>query len=148
MKYLLLLLCAFLSACGVTHRVPEEFTGIWEFDLETTILAMKKMDFNDSQKKMLARILVADYKGVIKRVKLNGLTQHPGTHGAVEIRIDSLKKIDEDYIFCSSKLMANPPEPTYSRNRIENGLWKVSFIDNKLNPIPNTPDQYWRKISD
>ena len=148
MKALLpLLFCIFISGCAAKSTFPEEFVGTWEFDVNAAREGIKNMKINDADKAALESSFIDLAKGQIKTVLSTGVVKFPGVPDSVIIKLHVVNKRDDGYILSTTNSMSVSATERLSLDRIENGIWRTSSVDENLHVISKLPDNYWKRIT-
>lgn len=117
--FILLALVAF-TACGKENKFPSEFSGQWFTEIE----------------------------GVEHRIKVteNGVWTFDGMPAQVKLRLRLIEETKEGFILETTNTL-NPTPKQYTLNRIEEGIWIVTMLNEDLSVMEGIPDDKWKALN-
>jgi hypothetical protein len=117
--YIILSLVA-LTACGKEKVFPSEFAGQWSTKID----------------------------GAEQRINVTkeGIWTFEGMPAHVKLQLRILDKKEDGYILETTNTL-NPKPKQYTFNRIENGKWIVTMLNEDLTTMKGVPDDRWTPLN-
>ncbi len=128
-------------------RFPEKFVGKWIFDVAAAENAINRMNIPEGDKLKLKSSYIDMARGQQRSISGNGVMRVIGMPDHVTIEFTVVEKRDNGFVLAARNSL-NPSEKQFTLNTMSNGVWRVTMLNNALNPVKGTPDDFWKRVSD